>query len=67
MTFMGQFKHKQKQSHKFWWSQPLPCSNSEAVYGLLGHNGPPSCEIGLKHSGSFDYQFPACDYVEVFE
>ena len=47
MTFMGPFKHEQKQSHEFWWSLPLPCRNSEAVYGHPGHNGPPSCEIGL--------------------
>ena len=41
MTFMGPFKHEQKQSHEFWWSLPLPCRNSEAVYGHPGHNGPP--------------------------
>ena len=47
MTFMGPFKHEQKQSHEFWWSLPLPCRNSEAVYGHPGHNGPPLLWIGL--------------------
>ena len=47
ITFMGPFKHEQKQSHEFWWSLPLPCRNSEAVYGHPGHNGPPLLWIGL--------------------
>ena len=37
MTFMGPFKHEQKQSHEFWWSLPLPCRNSKAVYGDPGY------------------------------
>ena len=45
---MGPFKHKQKQSHEFWWLQLLPCGNSEAVHGHPGHNGPPPSRIGLK-------------------
>ena len=45
---MGPFKHKQKQSHEFWWSQLLPCGNSEAVHGRPGHNGPCPTEIGLR-------------------
>ena len=47
MTFMGPFNYKQKQSHEFWWSQLLPCGNSEAVHGRPGHNGPPPSRIGL--------------------
>ena len=44
---MGPFKHKQKQSQEFWWSQLLPCGISEAVHGRPGHNGPPPSRIGL--------------------
>ena len=45
---MGPFKHKQKQSHEFWWSQLLPCGNSEAVHGRPGHNGPPPAQNRVK-------------------
>ena len=48
ITFLGLFKHNQVQSQEFWWSQPLPCRDSKAFYGNPGHNGPHSCEIGLK-------------------
>ena len=41
---MGPLKHEQKQSQEFLRLLPLPCRNSEAVYGHLGHNGPPYTE-----------------------
>ena len=53
MTFMGPFKHNQKQSHEFWWSQLLPCENSEAVHGHPGHNGPPPAQNRVKDLSEF--------------